>query len=195
MREAVGALVICALNPRDSDISPSSQQEAHSERGDVRALRDLVSCVGAVKERIDEERGGVGDVPGVFVLVGARRSGSNMRAEQAAVGDSDDTALDLGVEEEGLGGGIDDVPFSVPWWEDQLFDMGLLGWEVVEWDPREQTVEASRNQMGGGYPFLPSSLSSFLGPLWFSADCCPRIRGHATHQRSPRNARLVCIRW
>lgn len=150
VRDAVGALVICVQNPRDTRIPPE-EKEAHAhpaQRTDVRALRDLVRHVGAVKERIDEERGGVGDVPGVFVLVGCRRAGT-MRADPAAVANSDDSGLDLGVERDDLGDGIEDAPFSVGWWEDQLFDMGLLGWEVVEWDPREQDPEETRNQFGG----------------------------------------------
>ncbi|KAJ5983662.1 Alpha/gamma-adaptin-binding protein p34 [Penicillium waksmanii] len=42
-------------------------------------------------------------------------------------------------------GGMD-VP--VGWWEDRLFDMGLFGWEVVEWDPLGEEKEKTRNKFG-----------------------------------------------
>lgn len=102
--------------------------------------------VGAVKERIDEERGGIGDVPGVFVLVGSRQKG--LKAAQSA-NPTDDLGIRDDDDDELGDGGDDDAPFSVGWWEDQLFDMGLLGWEVIEWDPREQNPEPTRNQFGG----------------------------------------------
>jgi hypothetical protein len=58
------------------------------------------------------------------------------------------SARDPGEEDAGdeLGG---DVPLSVGWWEDRLFDMGLFGWEVVEWDPLGEEKENTRNKFGG----------------------------------------------
>ncbi|CAG8877075.1 unnamed protein product [Penicillium nalgiovense] len=130
VREAVGALVVCAHTPSDVTPLPGSDTDTDpAERPDVRALRDLMRGIGAVKERIDEERGGLGDVPGVF---GSKDA---------------DAELALGVDDEDLGGG-ETVPFSVGWWEDQFFDMGLLGWEVVEWDPKESSEVETRNQYG-----------------------------------------------
>ncbi|KAJ5772936.1 Alpha/gamma-adaptin-binding protein p34 [Penicillium paradoxum] len=142
VREAVGALVVCAHTPNDTGSPPTPESEDPAERHDVRALRDLMRGIGAVKDRIDEERGGVGDVPGVFVLVGGRKSAAG---QQKAKGP--DAELGLGVDEDDLGGG-EMVPFSVGWWEDQFFDMGLLGWEVVEWDPKEGKEVETRNQYG-----------------------------------------------
>lgn len=147
VREAVGALVVCAHAPSDVTPPPGSNANADpGERPDVRALRDLMRGVGAVKERIDEERGGLGDVPGVFVLIGGRKGASG--AGQQGSKDPD-AELGLGVDDADLGGG-DTVPFSVGWWEDQFFDMGLLGWEIVEWDPKEGLEVETRNQYGGG---------------------------------------------
>lgn len=135
MREAVGALVVCAHAPDNNSPPPDSNAEQDlAERSDVRTLRDLMRGIGAVKERIDEERGGVGDVPGVFVLVGARKGASSTS--------KDDDELGLGDD---LG---EVVPLSAAWWEDQFYDMGLVGWEVVEWDPKGGEVE-TRNQYGG----------------------------------------------
>jgi hypothetical protein len=105
--------------------------------------------VGAVKACIDEERGGYGDVPGVFVLVGSRSSA----APKSSAPDGE-TRLELGVDDVDLGDGAADTPFSVGWWEDQLFDLGLFGWEVVEWDPVEQGGEKTRNKFGGKIVFL-----------------------------------------
>ncbi|KAJ6128507.1 Alpha/gamma-adaptin-binding protein p34 [Penicillium samsonianum] len=147
VREAVGALVVCAHTPSDATPLPGSSANADpAERPDVRALCDLMRGVGAVKERIDEERGGLGDVPGVFVLIGGRKSAAGVDAGQQGSKDPD-AELGLGVDDGDLGGG-ETVPFSVGWWEDQLFDMGLLGWEVVEWDPKEVSEVETRNQYG-----------------------------------------------
>ncbi|KAJ5603420.1 hypothetical protein N7537_006376 [Penicillium hordei] len=147
VREAVGALVVCAHTPSDVTPPPGSNANADpAERPDVRALCDLMRGIGAVKERIDEERGGLGDVPGVFVLIGSRKGAAGAAAGQQGPKDPD-AELGLGVDDEDLGGG-ETVPFSVGWWEDQFFDMGLLGWEVVEWDPKEVLEVETRNQYG-----------------------------------------------
>ncbi|KAJ5686068.1 hypothetical protein N7536_008687 [Penicillium majusculum] len=147
VREAVGALVVCVHTLSDATPPPGSNANADpAERPDVRALRDLMRGIGAVKERIDEERGGLGDVPGVFVLIGSRKGAVGAAAGQQGPKDPD-AELGLGVDDEDLGGG-ETVPFSVGWWEDQFFDMGLLGWEVVEWDPKEVLEVETRNQYG-----------------------------------------------
>ncbi|KOS44281.1 hypothetical protein ACN38_g4820 [Penicillium nordicum] len=147
VREAVGALVVCAHTPSDATPPPGSNANADpAERPDVRALLDLMRGIGAVKERIDEERGGLGDVPGVFVLIGSRKGAPGTAAGPQGPKDPD-AELRLGIDDEDLGGG-ETVPFSVGWWEDQFFDMGLLGWEVVEWDPKEGLEVETRNQYG-----------------------------------------------
>lgn len=162
VREAVGAFVVCALSPEPSanahpGAGAGQRPEQPTERADARAVRDLMREVGAVKGTIDEERGGVGSVPGVLVLVGARKSGASAAP---GAGGQDRDGLGLGGDGDGDGDGLgdelEDVPFSIPWWEDQLFDMGLCGWEVVEWDPAEQGGETRRNQYGGIY--LPTTL-------------------------------------
>ncbi|KAJ5923480.1 hypothetical protein N7454_008725 [Penicillium verhagenii] len=145
VRDAVGALLVCVKNPSETDPSPGSDPLS---RADVRALVDLMSHIGAVKERIDEERGGMGmgdDVPGVFVLVGAPKSAApGSTSISSRVGDSDD--MGLGLDEEDLG--IADVPLSAAWWEDTLLDSGCIGWEVVEWDPKAKGGEETRNKFG-----------------------------------------------
>lgn len=134
VRDAVGALVVCVHAPNSSGFDGDI-----AEREDVRALLDLMRGIGAVKEKIDEERGGVGDVPGVLVLVGGK-------SPSAAPKQTSDTGSELGGD---LGDDLGDVvPLSVGWWEDQFYDIGLLGWEVIEWDPKEG-AEETRNQYGG----------------------------------------------
>jgi hypothetical protein len=44
--------------------------------------------------------------------------------------------------------GASDEPFSVAWWEDQLFEMGMVGVEVLEWDPKGEEGD-ERNVYGG----------------------------------------------
>ena len=153
MRDAVGALLVAVRNPSEADPVPGPDP---GSRKDVSALRDLMRDIGAVKEKIDEERGGVGDVAGVFVLVGAskRKSGTTGTTGGAA-GVSDE--LELGVEGDAEGEGIEE-PFSAGWWEDQLFDAGLVGWEVIEWDPKAEGSDKTRNKFGGMFVSLSSGL-------------------------------------
>lgn len=157
VREAVGAIVVCVKSPEASPSLGSGStakglENNPAERGDVRKVRDLMRDVGAVKGCIDEERGGMGDIPGVLVLVGPRRSAA---IASSGLGEGSG-GLDLGGDEDGLGDGIEDLPFSMTWWEDLLFDMGLFGWEVVEWDPAELGGEKTRNRFGGIYSCLVS---------------------------------------
>ncbi|KAJ5368719.1 uncharacterized protein N7496_008479 [Penicillium cataractarum] len=145
VRDAVGALVVCVRSPELKQATPSTADADTdpASRADVRAVLDLMRDVGAVKSCIDEERGGNGDVVGVFVLVGSRSS-----AAPKSSAPDEERALELGVDDVDLGDGAADTPFSVGWWEDQLFDLDLFGWEVVEWDPAEQGVEKTRNKFG-----------------------------------------------
>ncbi|KAJ5168945.1 uncharacterized protein N7482_004539 [Penicillium canariense] len=145
VRDAVGALVVCVRNPEQT-AAPGAQADDPAQRADVCVVRDLLRDIGAVKSCIDEERGGMSDVPGVFVLVGSRNDAA--RAAAPSTSQEEDAGLDLGVDDADLGDSAGDVPFSVGWWEDQLFDMGLFGWEVVEWDPTEQGAEKTRNKFG-----------------------------------------------
>jgi hypothetical protein len=186
VRDAVGALVVVVHAPELSSTLPSDQHAdtGIAERDDVLAVRGLMSDVGAVKAIIDEERGGMGDVPGVLVLVGAKKSVS-VAAKTTA---TDEDELEL-VGDEELG--EDAAPLSVGWWEDQMFDMGLFGWEVIEWDPAEQGGEATRNKFGGMlFPFLLYYVSVYFRVV-LMAD---RVRGDASYQRSPRDTRLDSFR-
>ncbi|KAJ5540793.1 Alpha/gamma-adaptin-binding protein p34 [Penicillium frequentans] len=142
VRDAVGALLVCVKNPSETDPRPGSDP---ASRADVRAVLDLMRDIGAVKERIDEERGGIGgDVSGIFVLVGAPKSEMPASTSTSA-GARDSDEMGLGLDDEDLG--TEDLPFSASWWEDMLFDLGCIGWEVVEWDPKGQG-EKTKNKFG-----------------------------------------------
>ncbi|RAH71625.1 adaptin-binding domain-containing protein [Aspergillus aculeatinus CBS 121060] len=143
VRDAIGAVMICVRNPVDHHHDPSSFLPTAEDRADVRGLKEFIHAIGEVRGLIEEERGGmgVGEVPGLLVLVDASSSGNGGGGEMNGLEvDLDDH---LGVE-------IDE-PFSVGWWEDQLCEMGLMGWEVVRWCPRgsgEEDEDAGRNRYG-----------------------------------------------
>jgi hypothetical protein len=104
----------------------------------VKSLKEFLSAVGQVKGVIEEERGEVGDVPVLLVLVGGARGHKDGRSP----GEEDDLEqLDSASDE----------PFSVGWWEDQLFEMGMVGVEVLEWDPKG--VEGEERNVYGGRSF------------------------------------------
>ncbi|KAJ5221503.1 uncharacterized protein N7469_010390 [Penicillium citrinum] len=139
VREAVGALVVAVKAPATHSVREGETDIAQSE--DVLALSALMRDIGAVKGCIDEERGGM-DVPGVFLLV---KSGSGSGSESASATVA--ASRSSGEEGEELGDDVD-VPLSVGWWEDRLFDLGLFGWEVVEWDPLGNEEAKTKNKFG-----------------------------------------------
>ncbi|KAK6832271.1 hypothetical protein RU639_004105 [Aspergillus parasiticus] len=142
VRDAIGGVVICLRNldllapstSTSTSTAPSTEQDVE-ERPEWKGLKTFLEAVGSVKGVMDEERGGLGDVLGLVVLVGrGRESGVGVSTSS---GDPDEDNA-LGVEE----------VFSVPWWEDKLFDLGLVGFEVVNWDPREVGLSEERDRFG-----------------------------------------------
>ncbi|GIJ82024.1 hypothetical protein Asppvi_000527 [Aspergillus pseudoviridinutans] len=135
VRDAIGALVICIRNLEDTSAGlpagAGTDAGTPESRADVKSLKEFLSAVGRVKGVIEEERGEVGDVPVLLVLVGEGHKDTRLRAE-----DGDLEELDAS-----------DEPFSVGWWEDQLFEMGMVGVEVLEWDPKGEEGE-QRNVYG-----------------------------------------------
>lgn len=88
-----------------------------------------------VKSQTEEERGEMGEVPGLLVLIGDKPS-SKQRSNQEQEDAEDE------VKDEEL--------FGAAWWEDELYDMGVFGFEVVLWDPKaDKNDEERRNQFGG----------------------------------------------
>lgn len=158
VRDALGGVVVCIRNFESLGMGMSSDAGGESdpaERGDVKALKGFLSCIGEVKRLVqaeregqdgdagdgDDENGGMdvglGDVLGVIVLV---EDGSRKEKPSKSLGDDLDPDSVAGLETE--------KPFSVSWWEDQLDDIGLMDFEVVSWDPRAEEDD-SRDKYGG----------------------------------------------
>ncbi|GIK03325.1 hypothetical protein Aspvir_007394 [Aspergillus viridinutans] len=141
VRDAIGALVICIKNLEDTSASlpagtgtdAGAGTGTPESRDDVKSLKEFLYAVGRVKGVIEEERGEVGDVPVLLVLVGEGHKDARLRGE-----DGDLEELDAS-----------DEPFSVGWWEDQLFEMGMVGVEVLAWDPKGE--EGDQRNVYGEY--------------------------------------------
>ncbi|KAH8428318.1 adaptin-binding domain-containing protein [Aspergillus melleus] len=170
VRDAIGAVVLCIVNPTPGASSSSSSSGASGSSSkteiapetqtQVDRLREFLRAVGDVRALIEEERGGLGDVPGLVVLVGGGGQGATGQQKKQDLGGGrggggGGQGSGMGDLSADLGGDLDldvdaEEPFSVPWWEDQLYEMGLIGMEVVSWDPKagggEETEE--RNQFG-----------------------------------------------
>ncbi|PLB38212.1 adaptin-binding domain-containing protein [Aspergillus candidus] len=153
VRDAIGALVVCVRNPSpppssstpappsdDTPAPPAAATAAAENNPDVEGIKTLMKAVGDIKSLIEEERSDGGDVLTLLVLVGDTSSAATTTAT-ATAGEDDDG--------DGNGAALDDEPFSELWWEDQMFEMGLVGVEVVRWDPRVPESEMRvRNSFG-----------------------------------------------
>lgn len=148
VRDAIGGIMICIRN--DVYSAGGAGDMKPEVRDDVHAIKNFLRCIADVKGLVEEERGGEdgdgigfgGDVLGVIVLVGSSTPGPGLNDK--SVGDNgcgDDDDLDTGLET--------DEFFSVPWWEDQLDDIGILDFEVVSWNPRAKEQDEKRDRYGG----------------------------------------------
>ncbi|KAA8648802.1 hypothetical protein EYZ11_012765 [Aspergillus tanneri] len=141
VRDAIGAVVICIVNPtRSSD--PDADVDA-DERQDVRDIKEFIHAVGDVRALIEEERGGIGDVPGLVVFVGKGQS----QSPSPGPSQNQNQNHDAGVDDADIGVEGEDEPFSVLWWEDRIYEMGMVGMEVVSWYPKGVEND-ERNQFG-----------------------------------------------
>lgn len=162
VRDALGGVVVCIRNFESLGVSGDGGGDGDpAEREDVKALKGFLRCIGEVKRLVQAEREGqdgdsgdddnggmdvgLGDVLGVIILV---EDGS--RKEKTS------KALDDDLDPDSLAGIDTDKPFSVSWWEDQLDDIGLMDFEVVNWDPRGEEDD-SRDKYGGSSS-LPGSI-------------------------------------
>ncbi|OAX81806.1 hypothetical protein ACJ72_03848 [Emergomyces africanus] len=150
VRDVIGAVVVCIERPvarppvavPEGDPDISRERENRSEI--VQGIKELLSVVAEVRNRIEEERGGGGEVPGLVVLVGKDEGGKK----------ADGNVNGNGSGIRGLGNGGDDgeleqiVEFSTRWWEEELSEMGHFELEVVAWDPQTEEGEDKRNIFG-----------------------------------------------
>ena len=171
--------MVCIRNPQPPN--GRGGEEDIAERNDVKSIKDFLRCIGDVKRLVEEERGdiGFGEVLGVIVLVEGSSSSSSSGFKSADRKRVDDDELDTGPAEE--------EPFSIPWWEDQLDEIGLMDFDVVKWDSGVEEDD-KRDKYGG------ASLSPFVhlhlhGPRPYAN--YNRIPRNATNPTNPRNARLV----
>lgn len=186
VRDAIGAIMICLRNPRPNAEPPASTSggketgipsDDSEDSDEVRGLKAFVRAVGTVRTLIEEERGEIGSVPGILVLGGKKEK----KEEKPKAGGTTEDALGLDPD---LGAGLDgelDEPFSIGWWEGQLCEMGLIGFEVVEWDWTRIQEGEERNHYGG---------MAFFCSV-YCAVCCAnesRTPGYAPNQGSPRDA-------
>lgn len=134
------------LNPelnRPPVSGTGAQGEDLGQRPDVQAVKDFIQNIARVKGMIEEERGSLGDVAGMVVFVGRQVTNTNTGGK--GYNPDDEGILD------DLASG-DEEPFSAAWWEEQLSDLGIMEFEVIDWDPRREDND-ERNRFGGLYPF------------------------------------------
>lgn len=189
VRDAIGGVMVCIRNPQPPSAGGGGggdKDEDIAERNDVKSIKDFLRCIGDVKRLVEEERGdiGFGEVLGVIVLMEASGSKGAPSADRKRVNeDEDDDELDTGAAEE--------EPFSIPWWEDQLDEIGLMDFDVVKWDSGVEEDD-KRDKYGGASPFF-----FFFTPTWVHIrgymvhTNYNRIPRNATNPTNPRNARLV----
>ena len=146
--------MVCIRNPQPPN--GRGGEEDIAERNDVKSIKDFLRCIGDVKRLVEEERGdiGFGEVLGVIVLVEGPSSSSGSKSASSADRKrvDDDDELDTGPAEE--------EPFSIPWWEDQLDEIGLMDFDVVKWDSGVEEDD-KRDKYGGASLSLSLSLSLY----------------------------------
>jgi hypothetical protein len=137
-------MVLCVQAPQSVAHSvPSADEAGNRSRKHVVAqvdrLKEFVRAAAEVKEKMDEERGGIGDVVGLLVLVSG--GGETSRRGNGSF------------EDDQPDGGMKADDFGPIWWEAELSEMGIYDFEVVTWSPADArgNVDAQdkRNEFGG----------------------------------------------
>ncbi|QKX64205.1 uncharacterized protein TRUGW13939_11378 [Talaromyces rugulosus] len=158
VRDAIGALLVCARNPvAPSKAIPAEAYNNHSPETEknennkhAQIIKNTVRIINEVKQKTEEERdGGMGEVPGLLVLL---NDNSNTTGKPAR-----ETQDDNGYQPEQV------ELFSAAWWEDTLYEMDIIGFEVILWDPASpETNPTARNEFGElqGLPRIKEVLSA-----------------------------------
>ena len=147
VRDAIGAVVVCLRNPEITSTTTIEDPD-HATRRDVKAIKEFLRAVGDVRSRAEEERGGDAEIPGLLVFVNKDGTKANRDGNGSLHDNEEENGIELAEDEDG------GKPFSAGWWEDQLFDDGLMGFEVICWDPTVKEEE-KRNQFGGKFISSP----------------------------------------
>ncbi|KAK2740660.1 hypothetical protein FQN57_006030 [Myotisia sp. PD_48] len=162
VRDAIGAIIICVQRPKppdplltsDNGINQEDEQARNTPNtikeyedvfhASVRRIRDLATVVGEVKNQIEEERGEVGDVPALIVLVGEEDDEQHPQKKGSG-------GLEALGEDETDGYLGNSIEFGINWWDEELNPTGIgSGPETIGWNPRRNVQEVSgrRNEFG-----------------------------------------------
>ncbi|OJD27339.1 hypothetical protein ACJ73_01273 [Blastomyces percursus] len=149
VRAAIGAIAVCIERPIiapsvsfPSDDDPDMLGDREHRKGIAQGIKELVGAVAEVRNRIEEERGGLGEVPGLVILVGkdeVEKKAENVKGNGSGL---------EGLEESGDDEVEQVLEFSTRWWEDELSEMGHFELEVVAWDPQDEGKGEKRNNFG-----------------------------------------------
>ncbi|EFE39729.1 conserved hypothetical protein [Trichophyton verrucosum HKI 0517] len=140
VRDAIGAIILCMQRPKPPDPALVKDNVLDGNENDSSAvfqravgrIKDLARAVIEVKAQAEEERGEIGDIPGLIVLVGDECENGPLAAGNAS------------------------SEYGALWWDEQLSDLGAgSGLEVVFWDHKAASPEPSaRNEFGGNISIL-----------------------------------------
>ncbi|KAI5286676.1 hypothetical protein KEM54_006600 [Ascosphaera aggregata] len=156
VRDAIGAIVICLLQPSDRVRSDSVPTEALPADAQIKqkiyevVYKEAIRAIADVKAKIEEERECTGgEVPGVLIIM------------EKHVGDETKTPDGRGITQSSTSDihNVDETsersaPFSSDWWEEELSQMGIFELEAIGWDgsPSLPTIpgneKGKRNQFG-----------------------------------------------
>ncbi|EEH45848.1 uncharacterized protein PADG_01998 [Paracoccidioides brasiliensis Pb18] len=150
VRDVIGAIIVCIERPAMiqpvplPNGGPDISQAMENRNMCVRYLKELLSAVAEVRNQIEEERGGAGEVPGLVVLVGKLEGGKKGEGKGKSGAEGLDSlgSGDYGDAQEQI------MVFSTRWWEEQMSEMGHFELEVVTWDPKEEETKEKRNVFG-----------------------------------------------
>ncbi|KAI5310401.1 hypothetical protein KEM55_007538 [Ascosphaera atra] len=155
VRDVIGAIIICVQRPTEGMVSSSVPgelvpQNAHElcERR-AQTLKDAVRAVADVKELIEEERGGLGEVPGLLVVLDKEEG----RTGQAVGSSNDGEDRDEGSAEQ------PQTLLGSAWWDEELSQMGIFEFEVIGWDPEAPEIKGAKNEFGGMHLHNPAICS------------------------------------
>lgn len=140
VRDAIGAIILCMQRPKPPDpalvkdnvLDGNENASGVVFQRAVGRIKDLARAVIEVKAQAEEERGEIGDIPGLIVLVGDECENGSLAAGNAS------------------------SEYGALWWDEQLGDLGAgSGLEVVFWDHKAASPEPSaRNEFGGNISIL-----------------------------------------
>ncbi|KAF3483643.1 uncharacterized protein GIQ15_02967 [Arthroderma uncinatum] len=140
VRDAIGAIIVCVQRPKPPDpalredkvVDGSENKYSTVFQNAVDRVKEITRAVGEVKALAEEERGEIGDVPGLIMLIG--EDGERKPSTASEDEDSHTCAIEYGAM----------------WWDEELSDLGTgSGIEVVCWDPKEgKEASSAKNEYG-----------------------------------------------